>query len=68
MHIVGSELGENLVRGAAKVLTADGLLALYGPFKYGGDFTTPSGTTNFDEWPKKARKRTEWHSGLRVGR
>ena len=37
MHIVSSELGENLIRRAAKVLTDEGLLALYGPFKYAGD-------------------------------
>ena len=76
MHIVSSELGENLVRGAAKVLTADGLLALYGPFKYGGDFTTPS-NANFDEWLKDRNAQSgirdfEWvddlakRSGLRL--
>ena len=51
MHIVSSELGENLVRGAAKVLTADGLLALYGPFKY-GEILPPPSNANFDEWLK----------------
>ena len=76
MHIVSSELGENLVRGAAKVLTADGLLALYGPFKYEGDFTTPS-NANFDEWLKDRNAQSgirdfEWvddlakRSGLRL--
>ena len=47
MHIVSSELGENLICSAAKMLAADGLLALYGPYKYAGVFTTPS-NADFD--------------------
>ena len=42
MHIVSEELGEKLIRGAAKALRQDGLLALYGPYKYRGEFTTRS--------------------------
>ena len=52
MHIVSSELGEKLIRGAAKALAEDGLLALYGPYKYAGDFTTPS-NADFDLWLKE---------------
>ena len=74
MHIVSSELGENLIRGAAKVLTDEGLLALYGPFKYAGDFTTPS-NADFDLWLKERDAQSgvrdvEWildlatHAGL----
>ena len=51
MHIVSTELGENLIRGAAKMLTADGMLALYGPFKYAGNFTSSS-NADFDLWLK----------------
>ena len=51
MHIVSTELGENLIRGAAKMLTADGMLALYGPFKYEGNFTSSS-NADFDLWLK----------------
>ena len=76
MHIVSSELGENLIRGAAKMLAADGLLALYGPYKYAGDFTTPS-NADFDLWLKARDARSgirdfEWvyelaaRSGLRL--
>jgi cyclopropane fatty-acyl-phospholipid synthase-like methyltransferase len=76
MHIVSSELGENLIRRAAKVLTDEGLLALYGPFKYAGDFTTPS-NADFDLWlkerdPQSGVRDFEWihdlatHSGLRL--
>ena len=76
MHIVSSELGENLICGAAKMLTADGLLALYGPYKYAGDFTTPS-NADFDLWLKARDAQSgirdfEWvhdlaaRSGLRL--
>ena len=51
MHIVSTELGENLIRGAAKMLTADGMLAIYGPFKYEGNFTSSS-NADFDLWLK----------------
>ena len=60
IHIVSTPLGENLIRGAAKALTKDGVLMLYGPFKYQGEFTTPS-NANFDEWLKKRNPK----SGLR---
>ena len=76
MHIVSSELGENLICSAAKMLTADGLLALYGPYKYAGVFTTPS-NADFDLWLKARDARSgirdfEWvhdlaaRSGLRL--
>ena len=52
MHIVSRELGEKLIRGAAKALAADGLLILYGPYKYAGNFTTPS-NADFDLWLKE---------------
>ena len=76
MHIVRSELGEKLIRGAAKALEEDGLLALYGPYKYAGDFTTPS-NADFDLWLKERDAQSgirdfEWvhdlaeRSGLRL--
>ena len=52
MHIVSRELGEKLIRGAAKALAADGLLILYGPYKYADNFTTPS-NADFDLWLKE---------------
>ena len=52
MHIVSRELGEKLIRGAAKALAVDGLLILYGPYKYAGNFTTPS-NADFDLWLKE---------------
>ncbi|MEM8750794.1 MAG: DUF938 domain-containing protein [Pseudomonadota bacterium] len=37
------------VEGAARSLRAGGLMMLYGPFKYGGAFTTPS-NAQFSNW------------------
>ncbi|MEC8021682.1 MAG: DUF938 domain-containing protein, partial [Pseudomonadota bacterium] len=42
MHIVSVPLGEALLRGAASVLREGGQLLLYGPYKFGGTFTTES--------------------------
>jgi hypothetical protein len=35
-----------------KVLAADAVLAVYGPFNYNGRFTSPS-NASFDEWLKQ---------------
>ena len=51
MHIVSETLGERLVQLAAEALKSSGLLMLYGPYKYNGQFTTQSNAT-FDRWLK----------------
>ena len=51
MHIVSVPLGEALLRGAASVLREGGQLLLYGPYKFGGTFTTES-NAEFDRWLK----------------
>ena len=51
MHIVSERLGERLVQLAADALKSSGLLMLYGPYKYNGQFTTESNAT-FDQWLK----------------
>ena len=51
MHIVSESLGERLVQLAADALKSSGLLMLYGPYKYNGQFTTESNAT-FDQWLK----------------
>ena len=51
MHIVSEPLGERLVQLAADALKSSGLLMLYGPYKYSGQFTTESNAT-FDRWLK----------------
>ena len=42
IHIAPWEASAALVRGAARVLSRDGVLFLYGPFKQGGQHTAPS--------------------------
>ena len=60
MHIVKENLGANLIRGVGDNLAEGGLLILYGPYKYGGDFTTQS-NADFDAWLKERNP----HSGIR---
>ena len=75
IHIVDETLGRKLIQTAAKNLRVDGLLALYGPFKYRGGFTTTS-NAEFDNWlkdrnPNSGIRDFEWvmelaqDSGLR---
>jgi SAM-dependent methyltransferase len=68
MHIVKENLGENLIRGVGDNLAEGGLLILYGPYKYGGDFTTQS-NAEFDAWlkardPNSGIRDFEWVAGL----
>lgn len=42
LHIIPNSLVAPYVAGAAKSLKPGGQMLLYGPFKYGGAFTTPS--------------------------
>ena len=51
MHIVSQPLGKRLVQLAADALKSSGLLMLYGPYKYNGQFTTES-NASFDQWLK----------------
>lgn len=51
MHIVSESLGANLIRLAGQSLLKGGYLALYGPYRYGGEFTTES-NKDFDGWLK----------------
>lgn len=51
LHIMGWAHVQALFAGVSKLLTADGVLVVYGPFNYGGDFTSDSNRT-FDAWLK----------------
>ena len=51
IHIVSEPLGERMVQLATEALKPSGLLMLYGPYKYDGEFTTESNAT-FDQWLK----------------
>ncbi len=51
IHILSWAEVEHLFCGVGDVLKTRGTLCLYGPFKYGGDFTTES-NERFDYWLK----------------
>ncbi len=51
VHIVDWPAVERMFAGIGQVLEPDGLLCLYGPFNYGGQFTAES-NARFDTWLK----------------
>lgn len=51
VHILSWAEVEKLFAGIGRALDADGLLCLYGPFNYGGKFTSES-NARFDLWLK----------------
>ncbi len=52
LHIMSANSVTSFFRGLYQCLTKNGLLFLYGPFKYGGEFTTES-NAHFDDWLKQ---------------
>ena len=51
LHIMGWPQVEAFFAGVGKVLEEDGLLIVYGPFNYGGAFTSDSNRV-FEQWLK----------------
>ncbi len=51
VHIMSWAHVEHLFQGVGTTLEKGGILCLYGPYKYHGDFTTPS-NQRFDQWLK----------------
>lgn len=51
LHIMGWDAVEDFFTGVGQVLKSTGHLIVYGPFKYGGEFTTPS-NADFERWLK----------------
>jgi SAM-dependent methyltransferase len=51
IHIISWPLVERMFEGIGRVLADDGLLVLYGPFNYKGQFTSES-NARFDVWLK----------------
>lgn len=49
LHIMGWADVQRFFNGIAAVLEAGGVLAVYGPFNYGGDYTSDS-NREFDAW------------------
>ena len=60
LHIVSLTLVERLFEGCRRRLKPSGLLFVYGPFNYNGEYTSES-NRDFDHW-LKAR---DLHSGIR---
>lgn len=52
VHIVSWPLVKEMFEGAGKVLKPGGRFAVYGPFSYGGQFTSES-NAQFDQWLKR---------------
>jgi cyclopropane fatty-acyl-phospholipid synthase-like methyltransferase len=68
LHIIDSASVENFFHGAGRCLDRNGLLLVYGPFKYKGEFTTAS-NASFDIWlkardPESGVRDFEWVEGL----
>jgi cyclopropane fatty-acyl-phospholipid synthase-like methyltransferase len=51
IHIMAWDMVVSMFDGIGQKLEKDGRVVLYGPFKYEGEFTTPS-NAQFDEWLK----------------
>lgn len=51
VHIVSRQSVERMFDGIGRVLQAGGILCLYGPFNYGGAYTSDS-NAGFDDWLK----------------
>jgi len=49
LHIVAWPLVQALIAGAAEALSPGGLLLLYGPLRYRGEYTSDS-NASFDQW------------------
>ncbi len=52
LHIMSEDAVRAFFRGAGQVLQEDGLLIVYGPFNYKGEYTSPS-NADFDVWLKE---------------
>ncbi len=59
-HIMGNAAVDAMFRGVVKILDVNGLFVLYGPFNYGGAYTSDS-NRRFDQWLKER----DPHSGIK---
>lgn len=57
LHIMSADSVENFFTGVGRTLQENGLLLVYGPFKYDGQFTTES-NARFDLWLKARDSRS----------
>lgn len=68
LHIMSTDSVKYFFAGAGRTLEKNGLLLIYGPFKYGGEFTTQS-NARFDLWlkdrdPRSGVRDFEWVTQL----
>ncbi len=68
LHIMGKSEIENFFQGIGQVLKDQSTLCIYGPFNYGGKYTSAS-NEQFDGWlyrrnPKSAIRDFEWVNSL----
>jgi len=68
LHIVSPRHVESFFAGCAEVINNGGLLLIYGPFKYGGQFTSAS-NAQFEQWlkardPQSGIRDFEWINQL----
>jgi cyclopropane fatty-acyl-phospholipid synthase-like methyltransferase len=52
VHIMGWDAVEAMFQGLGRVMASGARLALYGPFNYGGEYTSES-NARFDQWLKQ---------------
>ena len=60
VHIMHWKMVESMFMGVGQVLQPAGLFCIYGPFRYGGEYTTAS-NAGFDQWLKQC----DPNSGIR---
>jgi cyclopropane fatty-acyl-phospholipid synthase-like methyltransferase len=68
LHFMSLDCAEDFFRGVGEVLEPGGRLAVYGPFRYRGEFTSDS-NAQFDLWlkqtdPVRGVRDFEWIDGL----
>lgn len=68
LHYMGADCVEAFFAGVGRVIANGGVLAVYGPFNYGGGYTSES-NERFDQWlresdPVRAIRDFEWVSEL----
>ena len=68
LHIMSAEAVESFFELVGRILPADGILVVYGPFNYRGEYTSES-NQRFDGWlktqnPESAIRDFEWVDSL----
>ncbi|ABZ76990.1 protein of unknown function DUF938 [Shewanella halifaxensis HAW-EB4] len=68
LHIMSKSMVEDFFRGLGKHLAIKGQFCVYGPFNYGGEYTSAS-NRQFDKWlfeqnPQSAIRDIEWITAL----